>query len=218
MRATKQRIAPFLVYLVLFHTFWMWGYVFWVYPWMKTLGDTTFRYALVNISIRFCVWVLPVILYLRHIDHRSPVEYLKLRQNWMKGIIVGLVLVMVIFLGTALRSGMPHPSMRSVTWNSILSTSLLIGFFEEIPYRGFILQKFEERFGFWIANLLSSLLFLSVHLPGWISLHLLTAENVISVFIFGSVLAVVFRYCKSLWGPIVVHSLNDFISFVIFHQ
>ncbi len=218
MNAPKQRIAPFLVYLVLFHTFWMWGYVFWIYPWMKTLGDTTLRYALVNITIRFCVWVLPVILYLRYIDHRNPAKYLKLRQNWKKGIIVGLVLAVVVFLGTALRSGMPHPSMRSVTWNSILSTSLLIGVFEEIPYRGFILQKFEERFGFWIANLLSSLLFLSVHLPGWISLHLLNTETVISVFIFGAVLAIVFRYCKSLWGPIVMHSLNDFISFVIFRQ
>jgi membrane protease YdiL (CAAX protease family) len=95
--------------------------------------------------------------------------------------------------------------------------SFLIGFIEEITYRGFILQKFEERYGFWIANPLSSLLFLIIHLPGWISLRLLSTENVLSVFIFGVAMAIVFKYCKSLWGTIITHSLNDFISYGIFH-
>jgi len=35
------------------------------FPWMQSLGDTTFRYAMVNISLRLLVWVLPVFLYLR---------------------------------------------------------------------------------------------------------------------------------------------------------
>ena len=80
-----------------------------------------------------------------------------------------------------------------------------------------MLQKFEERWGFWVANLLSSLLFLSIHLPGWISLHLLRTESLISVFIFGFVMGLILKYGKSLWGPIITHSLNDCIAFVIFH-
>ena len=59
--------------------------------------------------------------------------------------------------------------------------------------------------------------FLSIHLPGWISLHLLTAYNVIFVFIFGGLMAIIFKVCKSLWGPVLTHSLNDFISVVLFH-
>ena len=215
MRASKHRFTPFIIYLVVFHTVWM-GYVFWIYPWMKSLGDTTLRYALVNVTFRLLVWVLPIFLYLRIIDQLDPIEYLKLKQNWKQGIIIGVMLSIINFFGSMVRFGIPHPSIQSLTWNSVLNTSLLIGFIEEIPYRGFILQKFEERYGFWIANLLSSLLFLSIHLPGWISLHLLRADNVISVFIFGVVMAIVFKYCKSIWGPIITHSLNDFISFVIF--
>jgi membrane protease YdiL (CAAX protease family) len=184
----------------------------------KFLGNTTLRFALVNITLRSVIWVLPVFLYLRYIDHVEPIEYLKLKQNWKRGIIIGIMLSILIFLGSMVRSGVPHPNMHSITWNSILGTSLLIGFFEEIPYRGFILQKFEERHGFWIANLLSSLLFLSIHLPGWISLHLLRVDNVIFVFIFGVVMAIVFKYCRSLWGSIIPHSLNDFISFVLFRR
>jgi membrane protease YdiL (CAAX protease family) len=75
--------------------------------------------------------------------------------------------------------------MQYVTWNSVLSTSILIGLFEEIPFRGFILQKLQEKFPFWISNLLSSLLFLIIHLPGWMMLHALMWSNVISIFVLG---------------------------------
>src|SRR5215510_1301700 len=216
MRAPKQRFTPFIIYIIVFHVFWMWGYVFGIYPWMKSLGDRTLPYALVNLSLRLLVWVLPVFLYLRHIDHQDPIGYLKLKQNWRRGVVIGLALSLLNFLGSMARFGAPHPSVQSLTWNSVIGTSFLIGLIEEIPYRGFILQKFEERYGFWVAFLLSSLLFLSIHIPGWLSLHLLKAESAISVFIFGAVMAIVFRYGKSLWGPIIAHSLNDFIAFIVF--
>jgi membrane protease YdiL (CAAX protease family) len=105
-----------------------------------------------------------------------------------------------------------------IRWNSILGTSLLIGFVEEISYRGFILQKLQQRLNFWVANLISSLLFLGIHFPGWLSLHMLRTDLVVSIFIFGAVMAIVFRYSKSLSSVIVAHSLNDFLSFIIFHR
>ena len=194
----------------------MGGFVFAIYPWMRSLGERTLLYALVNVSIRLAVWVLPVFLYLIYVDGINPVEYLKLKQNWKRGVIVGIVLSAINLFGSMIRFGVPHPSVQSVTWNSVLSTSILIGFIEEIPYRGFMLQKFSERYGFWIATLISSILFLSIHLPGWISLHLLKVSSVVSVFVFGLVMAIVFRYGKSLWAPIITHSTNDFMAFVIF--
>jgi uncharacterized protein len=216
MPAAKPRFAPFVIYLIVFHTVWMWGYVFGVYPWLQSLGDTTLRFALVNITLRLLVWVLPVFLYLRFIDQLDPLEFLKLKHNWKQGLLIGIVLSSVNFCASLARFGLPHPSLQSLTWNSVLSTSFLIGLIEEIPYRGFILQKFEARSGFWSANLVSSLLFLSIHLPGWISLHLLKLENVLSVLLFGVVLAIALKFGKSLWGPIVTHSLNDLLAFVIF--
>ena len=39
-----------------------------------------------------------------------------------------------------------------MTWNSVLGTSLGIGFFEEIPFRGFILQKLGARMNFWLVT------------------------------------------------------------------
>ncbi len=184
---------------------------------METLGDTTFVYAMLNIALRLLLWVLPVFLYLHYIDRVNPFEYLKLKQYWKRGILVGLALSLVNFLGMLLRFGPPHFTMHYITWNSVLSTSLLIGFFEEVPFRGFIFQKFQEKWQFWRANLFSSLLFLGIHLPGWISLHLLSLNAVLSIFLLGAIFATAFYYSKTLWAPIVAHSLNDFLSSVLFH-
>jgi uncharacterized protein len=67
------------------------------------------------------------------------------------------------------------------------------------------------------SNLLSSLLFLSIHLPGWIMLHALTLSNVLSIFVLGVIFAIIFYYSQTLWSSIIAHSLNDFLSSVLFH-
>ena len=193
----------------------MWPY--YGYPRLLALGDGTLTYAIANLMIRFLVWVAPVWIYLRRLDHVDPIEYLKLRGHLGRGLLVALVLTVVNFLGTVARLGPPHPSLQSVTWNSMLGTSVLIGFIEEVPYRGFMLQKLTEDFGFWPAALGTSLLFVAVHIPGWIALHMLTVDRAVSIFVFGAVMALAFRYARSLWAPILAHSTNDFMSFVLFH-
>lgn len=207
---------PFIVYLLLFFSLWT-GWVLWIYPRMAALDNATFTYAVLNITWRLLLWVLPVFLYLRYVDHVDPFEYLKLKKYWIRGVLVGLAPSLINFLGMMLRFGPPHFSIQYITWNSLLSTSLLIGFFEEIPFRGFILQKFQEKWNFWLANLFSSLLFLGIHLPGWLFLHTFSLNNVTSIFLLGVIFAVAFYYSKTLWSSIVTHSLNDFLSFVLFH-
>ena len=215
--AAGGKDALFLAYLVLFHLAWVaWPFV--VYPRLLALGDRTLAYAVANLTIRLLVWVAPVWLYLRLVDGVEPLAYLKLDGNIRRGIIIALLLTALNLLGSIARFGWPHPSMHSVTWNSVLGTSLLVGFIEEIPYRGFMLPKLGERMNFWLANLTTSILFVAVHAPGWTALHVWKAETTVFVFVFGVVMAIVFRYSKSLWAPIVTHSTNDFISVVLFHR
>ena len=212
-----KRVAPFVAYLVLFFAVWI-VWVLEIYPLLLKLGERSFAYALVNNGLRLLIWVLPVFVYLTFIDRVDPVEYLKLKQNWKRGILVGVVATVANFLLNAIAYGIPAFDWERVTWNSIIGTSILIGFVEEIPFRGFILQKFQERMTFWPASVISSLLFLLIHFPGWIALHFLQARSVVAVFVIGFLLAVIFHYSRSLWGSIVAHSGNDLISFVIFHR
>ena len=213
-RATA--FAPFFVYVAVFHLCWIaWPFV--VYPRITALGNSTLAYALVNISFRLQLWVAPVVLYLRQVDRIEPLGYLKLRHHVGRGIAVALVVTALNLAGSVARFGLPHLSMQALTWNSVLGTSFFVGFIEEIPYRGFMLQKFTERLGFGMATMLTSLLFVAIHVPGWIALHMLTIDRAASIFIFAVVMSIVFRYAQSLWAPIVAHSANDCMSFLLFH-
>ena len=211
----RTAVAPFLAYVVAFHLLWIaWPLV--LYPRLQTVGDGTFTYALFNLTFRFLFWIAPVFLYLRYLDHVNPLDYLKLTRHVRRGILVAIVLTAINVIGTYARFGAPHLSLHRVTWNSVLGTSFAVGFIEEIPYRGFMLQKFSEHMNFWLANLITSLLFLTIHLPGWIVLHAFNAAAAVSVFILGIIFAVAVKYSGSLWSSILAHSANDCLSFVIF--
>ena len=210
-----RRFGTFLVYVFVFHILWI-GWAYLIYPWLNTLGSATMQYALVNLSLRVLIWLVPVFMYLRWIDQVDPFTYLKLKHNWQRGLLVGLVFTGINLLLLLARFGAPHPSLQAITPNSILNTSILIGIIEEIPYRGFMLQKFHERFPFWLANLITSLLFVCIHLPGWIALHLLRADTTITIFLFSLLMGLIFHASKSLWSVISAHSLNDFLSSVVF--
>ena len=145
--ARRKTCAPFLAYVAAFHLIWIvWPFV--IYPRLTAaFGDRTLAYALVQLSIRVLLWVVPVWFYLRYVDRVEPLGYLKLKEHIGRGLVVAIVLTAVNLVGTIARFGLPHPTMERVTWNSMLGTSFLMGFIEEIPYRGFRLQKFAERMG-----------------------------------------------------------------------
>jgi hypothetical protein len=93
------RLAPFLVYVGVFHLAWIaWPFV--VYPRLIALGERTLWYALLNISIRILVWVVPVFLYLRHVDHVEPLAYLKLTDGFRRAVAVAAIVTAFNFLDT----------------------------------------------------------------------------------------------------------------------
>src|SRR5262249_8344094 len=162
---------PFIVYLLLLFGVWI-VWVLKINPLLQGLGDRTLLYALANIGLRLIIWVVPVFLYLRYLDGVDPVDYLKLKECWRRGLVFGLIFSLLNFIFSGIAYGIPPFNWDHVTWNSVLGTSFFVGFIEEVPFRGFILQKLQERMDFWSANIVSSLLFLLIHFPGWISLHL----------------------------------------------
>ena len=75
--ARRKTFAPFLAYVAAFHLIWIvWPFV--MYPRLTAaFGDKTLAYALVQLSIRVLLWVVPVWFYLRYVDRVEPV----VRQN-----------------------------------------------------------------------------------------------------------------------------------------
>src|SRR3954454_14416418 len=98
----QSAMAPFLTYVLVFHLAWAcWPYF--GYPRVVAVGDRTLEYAILNISIRLIVWVLPVWVYLRFVDGVEPFEYLKLRQHVGRGLVIAIVLTTLNLLGSMLR-------------------------------------------------------------------------------------------------------------------
>jgi membrane protease YdiL (CAAX protease family) len=211
----RRHTDPFLVYVALFHLAWA-AWPFFVYPRLLAIGEATLAYAVVNITLRLLLWVAPVVVYLRRVDRVDPIQYLMLSRDVGRGVTVALIVTALNLAGSFARFGVPHPSLQSVTWNSVFGTSFMVGFIEEIPYRGFMLRKLTERVGFWMATPITSLLFVAIHVPGWIALHLWSVDRAVSIFIFAVVMSVIVRYSRSLWASIIAHSANDFLSFVLF--
>src|SRR5262245_28402534 len=130
--SSYSRLA-FVLYLLFINAAWtIW--VLFGYPRLRVLGEDTLLYALANLAVRGLIWVLPVFVYLRYVDGVNPTLYLKLRQHWRRGVLVALGFSLVNLSITLAQRGSPHVHAAAFTWNSILSTSLLIGFFEEVPY------------------------------------------------------------------------------------
>ena len=64
--ATRKALTPFIAYLAFFYIAWGWIWVHIIYPWAdREIGSATLSYALINISFRTLVWVMPVFVYLR---------------------------------------------------------------------------------------------------------------------------------------------------------
>jgi membrane protease YdiL (CAAX protease family) len=213
--ALKPADGNFFIYLAAFLGSWT-IYVLWAYPHVQALGEETFSYAFASLAIRLVLWVLPVLLMVRIDDAAEPLRTLGLFENASRGLLIGLGLAAIMLAIALLRFGWPRDIGTHVTWNGILSTSLGIGFFEEIPFRGYVLQKLWTRMNFWLANILTSLIFVSVHLPGWFSLQRFMPSLALNVFLIGFFLGVLFRYSRSLWSCIIVHDVHNFISAVLF--
>jgi membrane protease YdiL (CAAX protease family) len=122
------------------------------------------------ITMKVIVWVVPALLAIRVEERESLVQFLELThvgRGVLWGSLIGLALVAVTFLGKALPAGtQAHvPSVSLVLLNAVVVAPLV----EEITLRGFFLKRLElNSRSLWSANLLTTLVFVVMHVPGWL--------------------------------------------------
>ena len=94
---------------------------------------------------------------------------------------------------------------------TIFATTFLVGFFEEVLFRGVVMQGLSARFGAVTGLLVTSVLFGAMHLVNWVNGQTLDATVVQCVhagaagFLYG---ALALR-TGSLWPSILLHGLWD---------
>jgi len=192
-----------------------------LYSYGYTVSLTVRSSLAIELIARFTVWTFPVLIYLLLL-RKNPFDYLKVNKDVIKGlvwgIVVSLILVLVNVIGHFLANGYVRFNLNfscDLWWKAVI----LVGFSEEVLFRGFILQKFSESIKFWQANIINSILFTLIHFPGWIFLNQFIMPHIIQpiafIFIFAFIQGFIFKKSNSLWACIIIHSVNNFLSFAL---
>ena len=85
---------------------------------------------------------------------------------------------------------------------------ILVGFAEEVMFRGYVLRNLMQSVNKWVALLISALLFSLVHLGN----PDITVIAVVNVFLAGLLLGINYVYTKNLWFSIVLHFTWNFMQ------
>lgn len=84
----------------------------------------------------------------------------------------------------------------------IVVASIFAPLFEEIIFRGFLFSALRNRMAPWIAALLSSLLFASLHNYSYIGL--------VDILAFGMIMCWIYQKTGTLWPGILFHAIMNF--------
>lgn len=205
-------LVGYILLLLLGVTYWYGG----LYPALKAANFNIVLREGLYIAGKLLLMVIPVLLYLKSIDHKKPFEYLKLTNDIPKGIKWGLIasagfIIYHLIIALVLKTVNFNFNIGIEKWIA----GLLVGFVEEVPFRGFILQKSQEHFNFWTANMITVLIFLIYHYPTWYfsgHFHLFSFNVVFAGLIWGYLL----KKSNSLWPAIIAHSVFNLAIWIIF--
>lgn len=213
----KDKNAKILLcYMGIFFLTWT-VYAFFIAPSLKQQHSLLYSLDV----FKLLIWVLPVFIYLKHIKEDAFI-YLKLKGQtcdvikWT--VFVSLILIIYQFVGRLI-------TFQAINFNLLFDLDkwikgvILVGFTEEILFRGFFLGEIAKYVTFGYANIITSILFLLVHFPGWIAVNHFPPGIFLKIclfafiFIFSIIEGYVLKKTGSIWSCIAIHSINNFVSF-----
>lgn len=171
---------------------------------------------------KFCLWVVPAMLYVRYRHHARAGQYLGWA-SWPAGkrrlfalaAIAGFLGLTLLFETIAGGKNW-RPALAAQFLAAPAAISLLVSpWLEETFFRGLVLHELLGRFPLPTANLLSSLLFVGVHLPYWLSHGMPTAAvlaNSAGIFAFSLLAGWLYARDKSIWPPTLAHIANNLLA------
>lgn len=122
-------------------------------------------------------------------------------------VIVGSAVIMVLtsFVGNTVENSKTEAVQQNITFLTVLiafiSAAVISPLYEEFFYRGFIYRWLRTRIGLKGALLISSFIFMIVHIPTY---------NVMPVNFFSGVLfALAYERTGSIWPSVLIHGLTN---------
>ena len=209
---TRRQSVLYAVWLFVAWTI----YVAFVYPAFPT--PPSVPVAVVQEGIRGLIFLLPLAVLLRG---KRLWEWLRGNTLTRRTIGVGLMLGVAwatVSVGLAVYgqhrtlSGLPP----AIFWVSGFTLATVV---EELTFRGYFTRVLSTC-GTWVAVIGSSLLFVGIHIPGWILLDIPGTWKAgvamsLSIFALGCLLAAVFLKTESIWPCILLHAFNNLAAALV---
>ncbi len=186
-----------------------------LYVLLMVVAPTPFANENLRAIARVSIVLFPAIFYIIGRQDISKLDYLQLRENWLRGIIVGL-LIAGIYLALNVIATMQHPVI-AISANPAIWFNFIIGspLAEEVLFRGVLFNELNRRIPSYLAVIISALMFALLHVPVWLILDgmaiTLLIQNFVQIFFYGLVFATMMKFTKSLWTPLAAHWLNNLI-------
>ena len=193
-----------------------WLLFMWLMEQNALLDRPLFRF-LYWLVMRVLLWVLPSLFIIRCSGKtvREVLGFDRIRAILLWGGIIGLVWGAKTPLFMILAGQRLHPIM--LDW-SFAAAVIYVPLVEEITFRGAIMGALQTRMKFAWANLITGILFLLIHFPGWYFDGFLApgltavASSVLAILLLGWILGFVAHKSKSVAAATLAHMLNNFFQ------
>lgn len=162
-----------------------------------------------ELLINIIIYIVPIIVYLKLKEKVEVLTYLKLKSNAAHGILIGIVVSIIFIMLLFVKNLIIGFGKINFDLGTFWISGLLVGFLEEVPFRGFLLQKLSDHMSFWKANILTTVIFVSAHIPIWINSNKPILQTSISISFASLALGYLFKKYNSLWVPMICHSVYD---------
>ena len=205
----------FFAYLVLFFFGW-WARM--LFPLERQMASP-WAEETARVGLKVLFWLVPVCFFIKVIDRRRIVEYLKLSTNWRTGLLWSLGVAAVLgplwLLGvTALH--LKRMDASAISPRSVFEGLIVAALIEELTVRGFIVNKLAESFSFTTANLLGALFFVAVHWQAWIFRPAVSPMGLVrmsaSILVLSVASGYLMKKTNSIWPSVTLHGVQDMIA------
>ena len=175
-----------------------------------------------SVTVKLILWAATACGFAYWVRHASPIRYLGLSLMPSAGKWIKYLVVIGLFLSAQVTFeaivGGKAPSLAGIAVSMTLPgvlTWVVSPFLEELLFRGLLLHELADLLPCWGANLLTSLLFVGIHLPFWLShggLNGILLANMGGVFIFSLLAGWLYLDSSSIWPPTLAHIANNCLA------
>jgi len=190
----------------------------------EAIASPTLRAVYSNL-LKLLLWILPAAAFVYWLKGAPPAKYWGLsnfptRDQWKPCLLVTAAFLLALVAFAVSFAG------KSISFAPLASTTLILGLLsfvvspllEELLFRGFVLKELLSLLPLTSANALTSLLFLAVHVPYWLSYGGLThamMANCTGVFFFSLLAGWLYAKSGSIWPPTFAHIANNLLSLLL---